>query len=645
MPVPGHLVPSVVNGPALNGNDDAAFGIFALSHLFEWLQLQSVITYKFAKELTGALDETGATYKSCVDYSSSVGKAFFDQAASEQSGSIEKAAAVRAIEIDQENEQEEVASDGSAGSNSGGEFVTEMATFEAALKKQTWLKQRTVFDLHALHQNLSFLRFAKDKNLLPNDAHDDILIELLDVPPPGGRTTDDVDQKRRLDAHRKKARGKANLLIADGEVLRDFPTIFLLNSRGVNIRSWRSCQLAQNCRVVLKHLIAELEACEIMTAWKDDFLTLLKARLDDGSLEELSENTLVSALDGIDALEIAADGVGTLVSKIGKAIRKDLRKADALVLLYDAAVLEDTAAERREGATALGYGAPVSYHAGEEGEIDKNPTQCFVVDNTERGLAGKGKLFVSKKMEGSIKWPALLENLESREDVVDEVDEVDEDDKRQQDSEEEEDDEDYQEESAKDSQLVKKRKTVKKTSRKKPKKKKRKVKNEDKDRAMICSGFNGFTTSVDPATNEITFVQVDKDVDVTETLSGFQLLTFQLSAMTEENKRLEKEYNSREKRRQTVIARTARLEADLQKLREEEDELTTEITELVVTQQLYSAKTAKLQNPLQAANGVSGEDPFNEWCIRVLAELFCCHWTLLPFSNHFELTPNGQYSL
>ena len=106
-----------------------------------------------------------------------------------------------------------------------------------------------------------------------------------------------------------------------------------------------------------------------------------------------------------------------------------------------------------------------------------------------------------------------------------------------------------------------------------------------------------------------------------------------------------KKFNSREKRRQTVIARTARLEADLLKLREEEDELTTEITELVVTQQLYSTKTAKMQNPLQVANGVSGEDPFNEWCIRVLAELFCCHWTLLPFSNHFELTPNGQYSL
>ena len=138
---------------------------------------------------------------------------------------------------------------------------------------------------------------------------------------------------------------------------------------------------------------------------------------------------------------------------------------------------------------------------------------------------------------------------------------------------------------------------------------------------MNCSGFNGFTVSVDPETNEITFVQVDKNVDVTETLSGFQLLTYQLSAMTEAYKRLDKKYNSREKRRQTVIARTARLEADLQKLREEESELATEITGLIVTKQLYSAKTAKLQNPLQALNGVSGEDPFNEWCIRVLAEL------------------------
>ena len=104
---------------------------------------------------------------------------------------------------------------------------------------------------------------------------------------------------------------------------------------------------------------------------------------------------------------------------------------------------------------------------------------------------------------------------------------------------------------------------------------------------------------MDAETNEITFMQVDKDVDVTETLSGFQLFTFQLSAMTEANKCLVKKFNSREKRRQTVIARTARLEADLQKLREEESELTTVITELVVTQQLYSAKTAKMQNPLQ----------------------------------------------
>ena len=162
---------------------------------------------------------------------------------------------------------------------------------------------------------------------------------------------------------------------------------------------------------------------------------------------------------------------------------------------------------------------------------------------------------------------------------------------------------------------------MKKTSRKKPKKKKRKVKNEDKDRAMICSGFNGFTTSVDPATNEITFVQVDKDVDVSTILSDFQVFTFQLSAMTKANKSLVQKFNAREKRRQAVIERTARLEADLQNLREEESELTTEIKELVVTQQLYTIKTASMHNPLQLANGVSGEDPFNEWCIRVLAEL------------------------
>jgi hypothetical protein len=110
--------------------------------------------------------------------SSALGKA---HAASEQSGSNEKAAAVAAVVIDQDNQQEEVASDGSAGFNSGGDFVTEMATFEAALKKQTWLKQRSVFDWHALHQKLSLLRFAMNKNLLAKDAHDDILIQLLNV--------------------------------------------------------------------------------------------------------------------------------------------------------------------------------------------------------------------------------------------------------------------------------------------------------------------------------------------------------------------------------------------------------------------------------------------------------------------------------
>ena len=51
-------------------------------------------------------------------------------------------------------------------------------------------------------------------------------------------------------------------------------------------------------------------------------------------------------------------------------------------MLFDVEVLEETAAERRGAATALVYGAPVSYHSGEEGEVDENPTQCFVVDDS-----------------------------------------------------------------------------------------------------------------------------------------------------------------------------------------------------------------------------------------------------------------------
>ena len=97
------------------------------------------------------------------------------------------------------------------------------------------------------------------KNLLAKDAHDDILIQLLNVPPPGGLPTDDADQKRRLDFHRKKARRRSTELLLDCEVLRDFPTIFLLDSREIHLRWWRNSTLIHNYRVVLKHLIAALE--------------------------------------------------------------------------------------------------------------------------------------------------------------------------------------------------------------------------------------------------------------------------------------------------------------------------------------------------------------------------------------------------
>ena len=219
---------------SLNYNGDGVFGMFALTQMFAWLELESAIGYDWAKTLIETPDETGPVYRSCVVPSSALGKA---HAASEQSGSEENAAADEAVEIDlgQEIQEQEIAKDGSAGSSSGDVMITEMAAFQAALEKQTWLKQRNVFDLHALHQNLSMLRFAMEQDLLPKDAHDDILIELLHVAPPGGKTTDDVDEKRRLHQHRKKARRYSNRFIADGEVLRDFPTTFLLDSRKINV--------------------------------------------------------------------------------------------------------------------------------------------------------------------------------------------------------------------------------------------------------------------------------------------------------------------------------------------------------------------------------------------------------------------------
>ena len=362
-------------------------------------------------------------------------------------------------------------------------------------------------------------------------------------------------------------------------------------------------------------------------------------------LQELSNDTIKSALVGISALETSGDGEGTLASKIGNAIRRDLGKADPLVRYFAVQVLEETAADRRTDASDFTYGTPVFYHTGAEGEVARRPTPCFVVDSKEICEANEGELNVSTKLKGAATWPVPVENLESRtdefpEDVRESSSSGAENGNGEEDADEEEEDGDYEDDGAK-------RKAVK-TKERKPKKKKRKknVKREKGHRfedklGAISNSFNGFTTSVDAECKEITFVQVDKHIDVMNVLSGVQLLTFQLEAMARDNKRLQKEFNASEKRRKAVIAKKARLEADLEKVRQEESELDSVLTKHVVTQQLYLTKTANLQQSQQSM----GEAPFIEWCIDVTAELLCCHWTLLPFSNQFELTPNGQYSV
>ena len=117
-----------------------------------------------------------------------------------------------------------------------------------------------------------------DKGILEKNAHDDILINLLGVQPPCGKAYDKMDQERRLDRHRKKAQRLSSELLLDCQVLRDFPTLFLLDSRQIALRRWRSDKLVGNYRVVLNNLIAVLEDWQLLLGWKDDLLALLQAR-------------------------------------------------------------------------------------------------------------------------------------------------------------------------------------------------------------------------------------------------------------------------------------------------------------------------------------------------------------------------------
>jgi len=274
----GHIVRSVLNAPTVRAVlGDGAFGVFALNSLFvEWLHLETVKPLESAKELTKNPEES-IEYRSCVVHDSSLGIAFRADAASPLS--VEKTpSAAEVMVFDEGQAVVNEVNDGSAGSNSRETMVTEIATFGAALSKQTWLRQRSVFDLDALHQDLSLLRFAKDKGILEKDAHDDILINLLGVQPPRGNASDEMDQERRLDRHRKKARRLSSELLLDCQVLRDFPTIFLLDSREISLRWWRNSTLIHSYRVVLKHFIAVLEGWPAILGWKDDLLALLQAR-------------------------------------------------------------------------------------------------------------------------------------------------------------------------------------------------------------------------------------------------------------------------------------------------------------------------------------------------------------------------------
>ena len=104
-------VPSVEDTLSLDLNGDGAFGLFALTQMFAWLELESAVGYKWAKTMMEDPNETGAVYRSCVVPSSALGKAL---AASNQSGSEKNVAADEPIEIDprKDNQEQEIANDG-----------------------------------------------------------------------------------------------------------------------------------------------------------------------------------------------------------------------------------------------------------------------------------------------------------------------------------------------------------------------------------------------------------------------------------------------------------------------------------------------------------------------------------------------------
>jgi hypothetical protein len=251
--------------------------------------------------------------------------------------------------------------------------------------------------------------FAMDANLLENGAHDEILISLLRVPPFRGKGHDKMDRERRLDKHRLKARGVSTALLLDCKVLRDFPTIFLLDSREIPLRWWHNSTLIHNYRVVLQRFIAVLEGWSAIEGWKDDLLTLLHAREGDGTLENLTEAQIKSAVDGIRTLLENPVGEDTICCRLGVAVRKALLKAEPLRVNFAEHVKEVNAAERREIRAKCKAGDKLMYHSGDEGNVDENAAPCFVVENEgdEKGL-----VYVSAKMTGAGKWDAPLGKLE-----------------------------------------------------------------------------------------------------------------------------------------------------------------------------------------------------------------------------------------
>ena len=270
-PLVPSIVPSVLNAPPVRAVlGDGALGAFALRSIFdEWLHFENFMPFETAKGLTKNPGESH-DYISWAVPESLLVKAFLANAA--------RNAGV--MEVEKEPPAVNEAIDGSAKATDIA-MVNEIATFRAALQKQTWLRQRSVFDLDALHQDLSLLRFAMDKGILEKDAHDDILISLLGVQPSRGKGHDEMDRERRLDLHRKKARRISSELLLDCKVLHDFPTIFLLDSREIALKWWRSSTLIHNYRVVIQRFIAVLQEWPAMLGWKEDLLSLLHTREGD----------------------------------------------------------------------------------------------------------------------------------------------------------------------------------------------------------------------------------------------------------------------------------------------------------------------------------------------------------------------------